>query len=552
MRTNNELKRFQRFGRRNAVQKNTIKEVWCYTRVSTIDQKNNFSLKNQEDFAEQYATEHGFVLVRSFGGTYESAKDDFTRKEFNRLITEVQKAKNKPFGIIIYKMNRFSRSGGSGISLTDHLVNDLGVHLIEAVSGLDTTTDKGLLEIQKKLITAREENLNKLEHTIPGLKSFLRDGNWLGTTPMGYDHYGTRVHSFEKRSVAQEIKLNQTGKILRNAWQWKLEGDADVDIIKRLKTLGVKISSQRISAMWRNVFYCGLIANKLLDGEVVEGKQEAMVSKDVFLKVNDIVNNSNKNGYSIAKVVEERPLTNYLICNQCGRKLTSYEVKAKKAHYYKCQTCRGVSINANSSTKQPDKKGAHDMFVELLDSYHLNDKYLDLYKYQIKKMLDSISNTKLNEESLQKKQLTELKNKKEKLEERYAFGEIEHNVYIKFLTKIEAQIRELEPIEDVNSKSISNLKSKLDKAIDFTQNISKYWVSASVHNKKRIQNLMFPEGLILDPKNRQYLTRKTNTLFMLKHSLSTNKNSNNKELITKKSNESSVVAESGIEPGSQP
>ena len=192
------------------------------------------------------------------------------------------------------------------------------------------------------------------------------------------------------------------------------------------------------------------------------------------------------------------------------------------------------------------------MFFELLDSYHLNDKYLDLYKYQIKKMLDSISNTKLNEESLQKKQLTELKNKKEKLEERYAFGEIEHNVYIKFLTKIEAQIRELEPIEDVNSKSISNLKSKLDKAIDFTQNISKYWVSASVHNKKRIQNLMFPEGLILDPKNRQYLTRKTNTLFMLKHSLSTNKNSNNKELITKKSNESSVVAESGIEPGSQP
>ena len=125
-------------------------------------------------------------------------------------------------------------------------------------------------------------------------------------------------------------------------------------------------------------------------------------------------------------------------------------------------------------------------------------------------------------------------------------------MYIKFLTKIEAQIRELEPIEDVNSKSISNLKSKLDKAIDFTQNISKYWVSASVHNKKRIQNLMFPEGLILDPKNRQYLTRKTNTLFMLKHSLSTNKNSNNKELITKKSNESSVVAESGIEPGSQP
>src|ERR1035437_5858236 len=159
MEKKNDMSLFTGFVKKNEVQENRTKEVWCYTRVSTIDQKSNFSLQNQKVEAERYANTNGYKLVRVFGGTYESGKDDFTRKEFNRLITEVKRAKNKPYAIIFYKMNRFSRSGGSGITLTDMLVNDLGVHLIETVSGIDTTTAKGQIEIYKKLISAREENI---------------------------------------------------------------------------------------------------------------------------------------------------------------------------------------------------------------------------------------------------------------------------------------------------------------------------------------------------------------------------------------------------------
>src|SRR5690606_26528323 len=87
--------------------------VWLYTRVSSKEQYDtNKSIDNQTISAKMYASENSYQITETFGGTYESAKGDFTRKEFQRLINEVKKSKRKPFAILIFKMNRFSRTGG--------------------------------------------------------------------------------------------------------------------------------------------------------------------------------------------------------------------------------------------------------------------------------------------------------------------------------------------------------------------------------------------------------------------------------------------------------
>jgi hypothetical protein len=198
--------------------------------------------------------------------------------------------------------------------------------------------------------------------------------------------------------------------------------------------------------------------------------------------------------------------------------MTSYENKKKMLHYYKCQNCNGSCINATTA-RLTNKIGANEMFVDLLDSYVLEDKYVELFKLQIATMLTSKSKEKKSEDTLIKKQLTELKNKRDKLEERHAYGDTEHDIYLRFLDKIDAQISEIEPKEDISEKQISNLKNKLNKLIIFSQNISKHWVSGSLRHKKTIQKLVFPAGLILDTKNHQYLTSKVNGLLVLKHSL---------------------------------
>ena len=71
-------------------------DVWSYTRVSSKEQfTNNSSVSNQINHNIKYAKEQNYNIVENFGGTYESAKSDFTRKEFKRLIDKIKTSKKK-------------------------------------------------------------------------------------------------------------------------------------------------------------------------------------------------------------------------------------------------------------------------------------------------------------------------------------------------------------------------------------------------------------------------------------------------------------------------
>ena len=508
-----DIKDLQRFGKRNEeVQQNQSKDVWCYTRVSTKDQQTNFSLENQLEAAKRFALKNGYNLVKTFGSKNESAKDDFSRKEFTRLLAEVKKEKEKPFAIIVFMIDRFSRSGGHSITLASELIDVQGVHLIEIVSGIDTTTSKGRNELNQRLLAAEKETINKLERTVPGMKTFVRRGNWLGMAPKGYKQYGRRVKDFERLRENQSIVLNETGTLLRQAWDWKLKGEADYIIVKKLKSLGVKIDNKRLGEMWHNPFYCGYIAHKMLDGEVIKGNHEPMVSVETFMKVNGLAG-KRLHEYETHKNCPERPLNGDIYCPICRKPLCGYYVAKKRLHYYKCQTCKGISFNADTSRRFKDKIGAHQLFINLLDSFEMDPIHIEAFKKQVKKMLCTNREIAQKDVAVFKRQLTELENKKEMLQERYAIEGLEQSLYLKFLAKLDDQIAELKQKYEEPLIQIPNLDSSLDKAIDFTQNISKYWQSTTLETKRKIQKLVFPDGLVLETHDRRYLTSKMNGLF---------------------------------------
>lgn len=317
----NDLDPFKRFAKRKEIIPERKKEVWCYTRVSSKEQEGNYSLQTQLNAAKKYSSDNKLILIKNFGGTYESGKHDFTRKEFVRLLDEVKKTKNKPFAILVYNMTRFSRSGGKSIAILNELIDKHNVNLIEILSGISTADVKGRNELNRRLLEAESDNIRKLEVSIPGMKAFLRAGNWLGKAPLGYHHTGPRTTDHNRYSREQSLTLNETGLKLRQAWQWKLEGVQDYIILDRLKELGISIRLQKLSDMWRNPFYCGLITNRMIDGEIIEGHHEPLVSKEVFLKINNL-NTRRPKGYNIEKINDNRPLTGDMLCNKCGNKMT--------------------------------------------------------------------------------------------------------------------------------------------------------------------------------------------------------------------------------------
>lgn len=63
---------------------------------------------------------------------------------------------------------------------------------------------------------------------------------------------------------------------------------------------------------------------------------------------------------------------------------------------------------------------------------------------------------------------------------------------------------------------ISNLDFYIEKSVEISQNIHKLWQLGSLDVKKKIQKLVFPEGIVVDTTNRTYLTSNVNSFFLAK------------------------------------
>lgn len=494
-------------------QVNKKEEVWSYTRVSSKEQfDNNKSLENQQQYAKDYAEKNGLKITKEFGGTYESAKGDFTRKEFTEMIRLVRQAKVKPYAILIYKMSRFSRSGSGGISVVHELIEGLGVHLIETGSNLTTETPRSKNTLIGRLVDAEKENLERLEYTIPGMVRLLKEGNWLGHAPFGYDHYGPRVHDLDKLSREQKIVLNDKGKLLKMAWKWKLEGIRDFEILKKLEPLGLKLSKQKLSVIWRNPFYAGINVHRLLKGDAVQGNWEKMVSHQDFLKVQQILLGNNA-GYSVSKIHPSRPLMGFLECLECGGKLTGYEVKSKKLHYYTCQNkCNGSSMNAETTPKALTE-GLNNSFIKFLQKFELHDELEDVFRLQLQQSIMAFNEDNSVLEKKLKNEISNIELKINKLEEKHIFGDLPLETYHKYLHPLQIELAQMKKeVSDLGSK-ISNQENLIEKCVNISKNLSKYWGKCDIETKLRIQELVFPSGMVIDAKKRQYLTKEINSIF---------------------------------------
>ncbi len=537
---------FKSFMKPKEIKIQTNREIWGYTRVSSKQQMVNYSISEQDNDIRTFALTEKYTVTQMEGGTYESASGDFTRKEFANLINKVKISKKRPFAIAIKFINRFSRSGGNAISIVNELIEKYGVHLIETSTGLCTENLLQRNQIFHKLLEAQQENHERLARTIPGLKAFLKQGNRLGKAPFGYTTRGTRVRDFELKAAKQIIEINAQGKILKLAWQWKLQGEKDAVILNKLKGLGVELNLQQIGKIWRNPFYCGVSINRLLD-EPIKGNWEPMVSEFQFLKVQSILSPSKTGMYNVSSKDQNRPLARFLICSNCGGFLTGYEVKRKRAHYYKCNSCKHVNMNANT-TKASRNRGLNDTFKELLSGVVLRNDFVDMFKLQLRKMFFDLHQDTNDQLGELRKILTELEEQLTNLEKKFLFSNsVKEDVYLKYKGELEPEILNKRGlIADLENK-LSNHDDFIEKAIEVCGNISKHWEFGDSANRQRIQKVVFPEGLVVVPENRAYLTNNMNQVFKLISCLSSVSEDAKKEKVGNNTDLSLSVARRRLE-----
>ncbi len=112
-----------------------------------------------------------------------------------------------------------------------------------------------------------------------------------------------------------------------------------------------------------------------------------------------------------------------------------------------------------------------------------------------------------------KNDLKKQEEQNETLERKHIFEDLPKTTYDKYLSQIKDQILETNQELRKLSSKISNHENVIEKCISITKSLSKYWIQSDVNMKIRIQKTVFPDGIVIDAKNRQYLTQEVNSIF---------------------------------------
>src|ERR1051326_4728506 len=280
----NNLETFQRFAPKTKQGRELTSNAVIYTRVSSKEQDENTSLPYQKRRCEEYAQRKGYRVVEYFGGTYESAKND-ERKEFKRMLGFVKQSKEKISRIIVLSFDRFSRSGANAIYLIETL-KMMNVFVESVTQEGDYTTPSGELMQSMQMLFSKMDNDQRRQKTIAGMQEMLRQGFIPNRPPVGYKII--KGVEWENRVALDE----RTAPHIKKAFILKAQQEkSNVEIAELLSRSGFKIDRKRLSEIFQNPFYCGVIISTLLPEMVIQGKHPKLISEELFLQANG-VNNS--------------------------------------------------------------------------------------------------------------------------------------------------------------------------------------------------------------------------------------------------------------------
>lgn len=525
-----ELKNLKKFAKGTKFQEvSTGKYCVVYTRVSSKEQTENHSLEWQKKYCTEYATKNNLSILGFFGGTYESAKND-ERKEFNRMMRQLSHYKEKVSYILVYSLDRFSRSGENAIYISSELKKK-GIHVMSVTQPIDVSTHAGTLHQNIQFIFSKFDNDQRRQKSVDGMREKLKRGEWLGNAPTGYSY--DRTHGTRE----QRIVINEKGKLIKKAFMWRYQGETMPQIIGKLSAFGLKLSMQTLSDILKNPFYCGMVSHNFLNGELVKGKHEALISEQIFLSVNNIPTHAN---YSVSKENQDLPLRRFVRCAKCGTTMTGYLVAKKNLYYYKCnkRLCK-----CNKSANQ-----LHEMFMKLLSKFQLKEELIEPLQTQLEYTYQNLTENSSDTTKGLTFKRNEIVAKLETVVERFATGEIDKNVYDKVAGKLEAEKLEIDSQIEQSQIRVSNPKKAIQYVTRLASKLASTWSLCKYHEKLSLQKIVFPEGLQYHRERDEYLTPRVNRVFELIASLSSNsevqKNrSNNFSLVN-----SGSVAGAGLEP----
>lgn len=485
-----------------------------YTRVSSKEQVDNFSLDVQEKTCREYAAQNNLKILRVFREEGESAKTA-DREQLQLLLQYCSQHKWKIGKILVYKIDRVSRNTDDfcAIRLT---LEKTGAILIPVTEPYEDTPYGRLVQNFLAIVAELDNNI-RAQRTVAGMRASLLAGEWCWPAPLGY------VNS----QGADGKKSMEWHPIFAPIIQWMFEEYAKgsytfPQIARAVNKKGLLsrhrkyISPQLVQKILTNPLYCGRI-EKAEWNIAVEGKHAPLISEDLFLKVKRIMEGGGNKKLLRNRDNAEFPLRG-LVCGECGGHLSGGRTKGR-SRYYKYYAC----INKNCAQRRAIAKNAFENeFTEFLQ------KLIPLPEFS-EALRKSINTARIKEvgdmEHTQKKikkrieQLTEEKSKllRLKLDEVLSTDEFRENN-----DRLTLQIKALEA--DLQEYGANELvpESVIEAGLEILYDLPKTWRNIDVANLRVLRQQIFPENVVYTYPG--FKTAKLSPLYKLSEEYKLDKN----------------------------
>lgn len=216
------------------------------------------------------------------------------------MITDIQDQKISH--VIVYKLDRLSRSQKDTLYLIEDVFNPNDVDFISMNESMDTSTPMGKLMLGILSAFAQLERENIRLRTRMGMLERVKNGYWMGggRVPFGYDY-----------DSQQGILIpNKDAEKVKQIYELYLKGYAPQPIAN---ILGLKYDRLVIQILKRKSNY-GVIE---YNGQIYQGKHKPIISKEIYdLTMQEMQRRSEKyTGQS------SHLLTGLLYCGKCGAKM---------------------------------------------------------------------------------------------------------------------------------------------------------------------------------------------------------------------------------------
>lgn len=246
--------------------------------------------------------------------------------------------------------------------------------------------------------------------------------------------------------------------LIREAFLLKAtENLTNEEIRKYMKTRGLDLSKQNWTHIFKNIFYAGYFSHPFLEGEIVKGPHEPLVSLETFCKVNDINMNSHSRGYEVKSEKRYAPLLGLLRCPVCGHNLTS-SLSTKMLKRYGREVGYYVCSHKNCRCNVSAKK-VNQTFEDWLDGIALQERFSELLEAQLRKSFPILNDGARDEVKDIRSALTKKESEIERAEYNLAVATSARimDVCSRQLEKLEEEKREIEAVLAEKEQNILNL-----------------------------------------------------------------------------------------------